>query len=58
MKNCKYCNKEFENGWKLGGHIVTCIKNPTSTETIKKQHLIRIKKLKLEDINSIKNWKF
>lgn len=27
-KNCNYCNKEFLNGWQLGGHKSKCLKNP------------------------------
>ena len=28
MKFCKFCNKEFETGKKLGGHTSTCKNNP------------------------------
>src|SRR3989344_2386963 len=28
MKICKYCKKEFESGFKLGGHIIHCTSNP------------------------------
>jgi hypothetical protein len=28
MKVCKYCNKKFDNGFKLGGHLIHCKLNP------------------------------
>lgn len=28
MKICKYCNKKFDSGFKLGGHTIHCEKNP------------------------------
>jgi len=27
-KSCKFCGSTFENGWKLGGHLTFCSKNP------------------------------
>ena len=33
---CKYCGKEFDNPYKLGGHISRCIKNPNYEENCKK----------------------
>ena len=31
MFGCKYCGKEFERGFSLGAHTVSCVKNPNST---------------------------
>lgn len=28
MYRCKYCGKEYENKYQLGGHVTHCIKNP------------------------------
>jgi hypothetical protein len=33
MKKCEFCNKEFDNGLKLGGHKVWCEKNPNINKT-------------------------
>jgi len=32
MHKCKYCGKEFDTHFQLGGHIVCCKKNPRSKE--------------------------
>ena len=34
MYKCKYCGKEFDNGQKLGGHIIKCKLNPKYKEII------------------------
>lgn len=39
MFKCKFCGKEFNKGQKLGGHYVTCVKNPKSVETKKKMSI-------------------
>ena len=39
MKKCKFCNLEFENGLKLGGHQVWCKQNPNYSEMKKKSGL-------------------
>ena len=31
---CKYCNKEFDNPYKLGGHVNRCKLNPNYKENI------------------------
>jgi len=36
MRECKYCGKEFDDGLKLGGHIVWCKNNP-KVETSKQK---------------------
>jgi very-short-patch-repair endonuclease len=36
MKKCKFCNLEFDNGLKLGGHQVWCKENPERKELIGK----------------------
>ena len=33
---CKYCDKEFKTGPKLGSHTRSCIKNPNYSERIRK----------------------
>ena len=33
---CKFCGKEFRNGRALGGHVVSCKKNPDRDNTLKK----------------------
>jgi C2H2-type zinc finger len=33
---CKYCENEFETGWKLGGHQSHCKLNPNKEDTRKK----------------------
>lgn len=38
---CKYCDKEFENGLKLGGHQTWCTSNPNIHETKSKLGLLR-----------------
>jgi very-short-patch-repair endonuclease len=35
-KICKFCGKEIENGWKLGGHQTLCEMNPSRKETLLK----------------------
>lgn len=35
MFNCKYCNKEYYDKTKLGGHTVWCIGNPNRRITVK-----------------------
>lgn len=32
---CKYCGKEFENVYKLGGHIIHCKLNPKYEQSLK-----------------------
>jgi very-short-patch-repair endonuclease len=39
IKQCKYCNGIFENGWKLGAHIINCKANPNIKQIIKKRSL-------------------
>lgn len=41
MHICKYCNKEFTTGQKMGGHVTKCNKNPN------KQVIIRNKQPKI-----------
>lgn len=36
MHICKFCNKEFEKGIQLGGHIIRCPLNPK--KPIKNKH--------------------
>ena len=36
MFRCKYCGKEFENKYKMGGHIPLCSKNPNYENNLKK----------------------
>jgi hypothetical protein len=36
MHICKYCNIEFDNGLKLGGHVVWCKNNPRRTASSQK----------------------
>lgn len=36
MHKCKFCGKEFDNGLKLGGHIVWCKSNPNRESSITK----------------------
>ena len=45
MKNCKWCNKEYDNGLKLAGHQTWCVKNPNISKT-KAKISINSKKLK------------
>lgn len=33
MYTCKYCNKVFDRGLQLGGHVVSCNDNPNARET-------------------------
>ena len=35
MFKCKYCNKEFDNKHKLGGHIIHCKLNPNYEKNLK-----------------------
>lgn len=35
MHKCKYCGKEFDNPYKLGGHISRCKQNPNHTTAMK-----------------------
>lgn len=34
MHKCKYCDKEYETGVKLGGHTTTCVNNPNRRKNI------------------------
>lgn len=36
MCKCKYCGKEFENPYKLGGHVSRCKQNPNYSKNCKK----------------------
>lgn len=33
-RKCNFCEKEFENGWQAGGHIVKCELNPNRDKAI------------------------